>query len=68
MLVVRLPSVPPELDTKSACFMAIQQARRLKMTRNLFEMMHICSAVVLSFLDSDFESLCPAAAAAAACC
>ena len=47
------------------------------MTRNLFQMMRICSAVVLRYLEADVERLCPqkylfclldAAATGAACC
>ena len=35
--------------------MAIKWARRLKITRRLFQVMHSCSAVVLSYLDADYD-------------
>ena len=34
---------------------AIKRARRLEIARNLFQVMRICSAVVLSYWDPDFE-------------
>ena len=39
------------LDTK----LAIEWGRRLKMQRNLFVVMRICSPVALSYLDAGFE-------------
>ena len=45
----------PFLDTR----LAIKHARRLEMAQNLLVVMHICSAVVLSYLDAGFESQCP---------
>ena len=42
------------LDTK----LAIKWARQLKITQNLFHVMRICSAVVLSYLDHDREPGC----------
>ena len=45
----------PFLDTKSA----LERARRLEMAQNLLQVMRICSAVVLSYLDAGFEPRCP---------
>ena len=44
----------PFLATKSA----VEPARRLKMQRNLFVVMRLGSAVVLSYLDAGFEPRC----------
>ena len=44
----------PFLDAKSA----VEQARRLEMQRNLFVVMRLGSAVVLSYLDAGFEPRC----------
>ena len=38
------------------------------MTRNLFQVMHICFVVVLSSLDADFESGCPKKDFLLVCC
>ena len=36
--------------------LSIQPVRRVKITRNLFPVMHICSAVLLRYLDAGFET------------
>ena len=54
-LAVHNTLVATPLDTKSA----IKHARRFKRTRNLFYAMRICYAVVLSYLDADFQPQCP---------
>ena len=52
----------------------MKQARWLKMTRNLFQMMRVCSMVILSYLDADLShgvninNFGSSAAVAAACC
>ena len=37
---------------------AVERARRLEMQRNLFVVMRLGSAVVLSYLDTGFDPLC----------
>ena len=54
----------PFLDTKSG----IERARRLKMARNLFAVMRLCSLVVLSYLDTGFEPRCGGKDFWTACC
>ena len=63
----------PFLDAKSA----VERARRLEMQRNLFVVMRLGSAVVLSYLDvgfeprcgrKDFSTACLLLLLAAACC
>ena len=54
MIVPKTPQKWPFLDTKSA----VERATRLKTQRNLFVVMHICSPVVLSYLDAGFEPPC----------
>ena len=51
MIVLNIAKKWAFLDTKSA----VKRARRLKMQRNLFVVMRICSLVVLSYLDAGFE-------------
>ena len=45
----------PFVETKSA----IDWARRPELLRNLFVLMRVCCPVVLSYLDTGFEPLCP---------
>ena len=44
----------PFLDTK----LALQRARRLQTTPNLFVVMRVCSPVVLSYFDAGFAQRC----------
>ena len=53
-IVLKTAQKWPFLDTKSA----VEQASRLKMQRNLFVVMRLCSPIVSSYLDTGFEPRC----------
>ena len=54
-IVLKIAPKRPFSDTKSA----IELARRLETTPNLFVVMRICSPVILSYLEDGFEPWCP---------
>ena len=55
MIILKIAPKRPFLDTKSA----IELARQLKTAQNVLQVMRICSAVILSYLDPGFEPQCP---------
>ena len=62
MIILKFQDDRPENSPKTAIFLdtksAVERARRLKMQRNLFVVMRICSPVVLSDLDAGLEPWC----------
>ena len=72
MIVLNFQDDRPEKQPKNGHFLdtkwAVEGARRLKMQRNLFVVMHIRSPVFLSYLDARFEPLCGHKDFWTACC
>ena len=67
-LVFSLPR--PNLPHSCAIAHSIghERASRVGMTQSLIEVMRICSAAVLSYLDAGFEPRCPQKEFSTACC
>ena len=63
-IVLKTAQKRPFFDPKSA----VERARRLKMQRNLFVVMRVCSSIVLSYLDASFEPQCVRKDFLTACC